>query len=282
MMFKRPFFTTNRAFALATVLGLLAGYLNNGTVFAVASVISEVFINLLKLVSLPIIFLSIVSTASSMDSVSEIKSLGKKVIKYTLFTTVIAAAVALSLYVIIWPVESISNVHLMETTQPLESPNYLKHLIQVIPSNIIQPFAENHVIGVLFIAMILSLSILSLPAHNRKTLHQLFSSLYAAIMKITTWIVAVMPIAVWAFLVLFLKDLQSGLELKSLALYLLCVVSANLIQGFVVLPLFLKWKKISPAMAARGMLPALSVAFFSKSSSAALPMAIKCAEENVG
>jgi Na+/H+-dicarboxylate symporter len=100
-------------------------------------------------------------------------------------------------------------------------------------------------------------------------------------MKVTGWIVMLMPIAIWAFITLFVKDFRQGLEIKSLALYLVCVILANFIQALIVLPLFLKLKGVSPMKMARGMMPALSVAFFTKSSSAALPMAIRCAQENV-
>ena len=271
----------NVIYLIATFLGLLVGYFNLPAINTTASVTSEIFINLLKLVSLPIIFLSIVSTASGMESVEEIKFLGKKVIKYTLMTTIVAASVALGVFLVINPVRTAEI--------PLEAPDvaagsipgYLNFLIQVIPSNIVQPFSENSVIGVLFLAMLLSFAILTLPADKRKVLHSFFSSLYAAIMKITTWIVGLMPIAVWAFVTLFVKDLREGLEVKSLALYLTCVLVANLIQAVIVLPSFLKARQISPLAVFRGMFPALSVAFFSKSSSAALPMAMRCAEENV-
>lgn len=275
-------FSRNKQFALAVLLGLLTGYLNHQPIYTVAATVSEIFMNLLKLVSLPIIFLSIVSTACGMESVTEIKSLGKKVITYTLFTTLIAAALALVLFVTINPVGSVTvaaeNVKVMEQTQP----SYLSYLLQTIPSNIIKPFNENNAVGVLLLAMLLSVSILSLPDHNRKTLHSVFSSLYAAIMKITIWIVQLMPIAIWAFLSLFIKDLKMGLELKSLALYLLCVVAANTIQGLVILPAFLKFKGISPFALAKAMSPSLWVAFFTKSSAAALPTAMRCAEENAG
>ncbi len=90
------YFTPNARIGLATLLGLVAGYCHVPMIDTVAGTVSEVFINLLKLVSLPIIFLSIVSTASGMESINEIKSLGKKVIKYTILTTVIAAAIALA------------------------------------------------------------------------------------------------------------------------------------------------------------------------------------------
>ncbi|MEI8365822.1 MAG: dicarboxylate/amino acid:cation symporter [Parachlamydiaceae bacterium] len=276
-------FTPNLRIAVAAVLGLLAGYLNLPMVDTTASAISEVFINLLKLVSLPIIFLSILSTASGMDSLSEIKILGKPAIKYTLLTTVVAAAVALMFFVIIDPTStSMLLDRTAETGLSAKQGSYYSYLIKSIPSNIVQPFSENHVIGVLFIAMLFSLATLSLPQHNRAVLHSFFSSLYAAVMKITTWIVKLMPVAIWAFITLFFKDFREGLEVKSLALYLTCVLAANFTQALVVLPLFLKSHGISPLKMARGMMPALSVAFFTKSSSAALPMAMKCAQENVG
>jgi Na+/H+-dicarboxylate symporter len=272
----------NKFFIIAVVCGLLAGFADHPMVYSAASVVSDIFISLLKLVSLPIIFLSIVSTASGMESISEIKHLGKKVIKYTLFTTIIAASVALVLFIAISPVRS--QVHGAgdgSAEAATQSTNYLTHLMHVIPSNIVQPFSENNVIGVLFIALILSLAMLTLPQENRKTLNNVFSSLYAAIMKITAFIVRLMPIAVAAFIALFFRDLSAGLEFKNLALYLAVVVLANLFQALVVLPIFLKFKGISPWKMMKGMFPALSVAFFTKSSSAALPMAIKCAEENI-
>lgn len=276
------FFTPNVRIALATVLGLIAGYVNLPAVDAVATGISEVFINLLKLVSLPIIFLSILSTASGMDSIGEIKSLGKPTIKYTLLTTVIAAAIALFLFVVIEPTSVAMPIdQVADVGTAVKQGSYYSYLIKSIPSNIVQPFSENHVIGVLFIAMLFSLATLSLPKQNRAVLHSFFSSLYAAVMKITTWIVQLMPIAIWAFITLFFKDFREGLEVKSLALYLTCVLTANFVQAIIVLPLFLKFHRVSPMKMARAMMPALSVAFFTKSSSAALPMAMRCAQENM-
>jgi len=276
-------YNPNVFFAIAACCGLMAGYLNNEIINSVASAIAELFINLLKLVSLPIIFLSIVSTASGMNSVSEVKTLGKKVLKYTLLTTVISATVALILYVSINPVRGIIHQipQVSENASSINQSGYLTYLADVIPSNFVKPFLENNVISVLFLAIVLSVAILALPDENRKPLHTFFSSFYAAVMKMTSWLVQLMPIAITAFIVLFMRDLQEGLEVKALALYLACVVLANLIQGFVILPIFLKFKGISPVATAKGMFPALSVAFFTKSSAAALPMAMRCAEENL-
>lgn len=269
---------TSIFYIIAAIAGVLTGYCSIPALTESASAISEIFINLLKFVSLPIIFLSIISTASGMESVDEIKFIGKKVIKYTLLTTVMAAAVGLIVFLAVDPVRMI--VEGAVGVAPDMSTSYLRYVIQVVPSNIVKPFVENNVIGVMFIAIALSLSILALPLSNRKILHDFFSSLYAAIMKLTAFLVKMMPIAVWAFTALFFRDLQQGLEVKSLALYLLCVVLANLVQAIIVLPTLLKAKGLSPVGLFRAMLPALSVAFFTKSSAAAVPMAIKCAQEN--
>lgn len=273
----------NIYFALAILLGVGSGYLQHPLVFTAAETLSQIFINLLKLVSLPIIFLSIVSTAASMESLQEIKVLGRKVVKYTLLTTMIAATVALGLFVSIDPVkEQIVNQAAQIGESAAKQPSYLSFFIQIVPSNIIQPFYENNVIGVLFLAMLLSFAIISLPAQHRTTLHTFFSSVYAAIIVMTKWIVKVMPIAIWAFITLFMRDISQGLDVKSLALYLTCVVAANLLQALIVLPTMLKIKGVSPFGLFKHMMPALSVAFFTKSSSAALPMAMRCAEERAG
>lgn len=279
MKLKIP--STNSLIGVAVVLALIAGYLHLPYIYNFAEVISDIFVNLLKMISVPIIFLSIVSTVSGMDNINEFKGLGKKVVKYTLFTTLLSATIALLLFVIIDPVRTDINAQ-NEVVIDTEQKGYLHYLIQTIPSNIIQPFSESNVISVLFLAILLSLATLSLPDENRKTLHSFFSSLYAAIMKVTFWIVQAIPLAIWAFITLFFKDMRNGLEVESLALYLACVLVANLIQGFIVLPIFVKSKGISPIHLAKGMFPALSLAFFSKSSSATLPMAMRCAEERVG
>lgn len=269
-----------KLYFVAVVLGFASGFLSIPAINTTASTISELFINLLKLVSLPIIFLSIVSTITGMESIDEIKHLGRRVIRYTLLTTVIAAVVALTIFLIIDPVRGGLPATLGDVPSDVASGSYLSYLIQAIPSNIVQPFYENNVIGVLFLAMALSVASLTLPSGQRKVLHTLFSSLYAVVMKITLTVIKWIPLAIWAFVTLFILDLRNGLEVESLGYYLACVLLANVVQAVIVLPLLLRVKGVSPKLMLKGMMPALSVAFFSKSSSAALPTAIQCAEES--
>jgi Na+/H+-dicarboxylate symporter len=271
----------NITLPIAIVLGVFGGMWSPAWLRLSATHISEMFINLLRLVSLPIVFLSIVSTASSMGSIGEVKEMGGRVLKYTLLTTMIAASVALGLFLLINPVRTpvvSTDAHIVGT----DGSGYFGYLLKAIPSNVITPFAENNVIGVLILAALLSLAILSLPEKNQSPLHILFSSLLAAVMKVTSWIIKAMPIAIFSFVVLFIHDLKGGLEVESIALFLLCVVAANLVQALVVLPTLLKIKGLSPVWLFKSMFQALSVAFFTKSSGATLPMAVKCAEEKAG
>ena len=125
-----------------------------------------------------------------MENVHELRTLGQKVVKYTLLTTLLAATIALILFVLIDPVRTHLQDIVNQTVPTVKKQgSYFKYVQQIIPSNIVKPFSDNNVIGVLFIALLFSLSIIALPLENRKTLHQFFSSLYAAIMKMTTWIV---------------------------------------------------------------------------------------------
>lgn len=272
------FLKPNVLFAVAVFLGIAFGLADIPAINSMAHLVSEIFIRLLKLVSLPIIFLSLVSTATGMEDYKEFKFMGIRVLRYTLLTTMIAAAVALAFYIIVDPVRGNETLRLAEAVN-LDKTSYFDYFLKAIPSNMLRPFVENQVISVMMIAILLSLSIVALPKEHKAPLHALFHSLFLMIMKITGWIVKLMPFAIFAFIVLFMRDLKLGLEMQAIALYLFCVVMANIVQGCIILPSLLKLNGISPLRLAKQVSPALSLAFFSKSSSATIPMAIKCATE---
>jgi len=271
----------NKSLIVSVIFGLFAGFFAPAWLMATAEICSEIFVNLLRLVSLPIIFLSVVSTLSNMGDLAEVRRLGSRVVRYTCLTTVIAASVALGLFVLIQPVSP--DMVGADAGVVAEGGGYLTYLLNIIPSSPLQPFLEHNVLGVLFLALLLSGAILALPKDNKDVLSQLFSSLFAAVMQMTRFILRLMPFAIWAFIALFIQGWRQGtFGVESLLLYLLCVVGANVIQATVVLPLFLWSKGISPIKTAKAMAPALTVAFFSKSSAAAMPSAMQCAEERLG
>ncbi|MGE0197433.1 MAG: dicarboxylate/amino acid:cation symporter [Simkaniaceae bacterium] len=276
---KRNYFF-NLSMLLALILGGILGSTSIPFVHAGADVVSELFLNMLKLISLPMIFLAIVSTLTRMNSLHEAGYLLKKIFKYTLATTLIAATIGLILFLIIQPVKT------GELSAPAFSPlkeSYLSFLTQIIPPNLIQPFIENNVLGMAFIGTILSLAILKLPDEKGNILRDFFGALFEALLKVTSALILLMPLGIFAFTIQFSRNIQAeSHQLQELLFYGVCVVAANLIQGFVILPLLLKWKKQSPIRVGRAMLPALTMAFFSKSSNATLPLTLECAKNRLG
>ncbi|WP_281647556.1 dicarboxylate/amino acid:cation symporter [Parendozoicomonas sp. Alg238-R29] len=268
---------------LAAVLGILTGFLDIPAINGTAEVIGELFIRLLKLVSTPIIFFSVLSTLTGMGSLHDASILGGRVIRYTLLTTLIAATIALGLFLTINPAGQISTPQVSTIADaPQTQTGYWQYVIEIVPTSFITPFTEGQVISVLFLALVLSLAILSLPIQRRERLQVLFEDLFGAIMKLTSGILKLLPLAVWAFVTGFIESISKDSIGNHLLLYFTCILLANIVQATVVLPLLLSSKGISPAQTFRGMLPALAVAFFAKSSSAALPAAMDAAQTRLG
>jgi len=276
---KKPSF--NLVILLAAFLGIITGLTSFTPLIEIAENISELFIRLLRLVSSPIIFFALLSTLTGMKNILNAASLFKKVLRYTLFTTMVAASVALVLFVIIDPSSAMHDAP-HEAVESTKFEGYTAYLMHLIPTNFISPFIDNQVISVLLLALMFSMAVLSLPERQRGTLSHLFECLFAAIMSMTGYILKLMPLAVWAFITNFFQSVGNEEMLESLSLYIICLIAANMIQALVVLPLCVYVKGVNPLTLFKGVLPALTVAFFSKSSSAALPTVIENLEKNVG
>ncbi|MEC4735299.1 MAG: dicarboxylate/amino acid:cation symporter [Wolbachia endosymbiont of Halictus tumulorum] len=268
------------AMFFSILFAVVAYYLNNEVIFEVAKLFSDIFISLLKLISLPLVFLSIVSTISGLKDSIEIKVLLKKTLFYTLLTTIIAAFVALSFYLFIDPVRKNFISNTIESVSD-SNHNYFSYLKSLIPSNFVQVFLENNVIGSILIAFLMGGAIISLSKEKQDILHQIFSALFDTLLRIAQGLLKFIPLAVWSFITCFLYELKGGSEFHSLFWYFACIMSANFVQAFVILPLLMWYKGISPIQTMKGVMPALTLAFFSKSSSATLPTTIECVQNQL-
>ncbi|QJT94538.1 dicarboxylate/amino acid:cation symporter [Wolbachia endosymbiont of Diaphorina citri] len=268
------------AILFSILFAIIAYYLNNEVIFEIAKLFSDIFISLLKLISLPLVFLSIVSTISGLKDSIEIKVLLKKTLFYTLFTTIVAAFVALSFYLFIDPVRKNFISNTIESVSD-SNHNYFSYLKSLIPSNFVQVFLENNVIGSILIAFLMGGAIISLSKEKQDILHQIFSALFDTLLKIAQGLLKFIPLAVWSFITCFLYELKGGSEFHSLFWYFACIMSANFVQAFVILPLLMWYKGISPIQTMKGVMPALTLAFFSKSSSATLPTTIDCVQNQL-
>lgn len=275
--------TRSYIFILAAIaLGVITALSGQEILLKGADAVATLFMNFLKMIAAPIVFLSITSTLSGMRAFQELRLLGKKVFGYTLLTTLLATAVALFLFLLIDPVSG-NKGSAGGLAPSLEGGSYLSFFLNILPENLIRAFLDNNVIAIAFVAFLLGIAALKLEEESRQRLHGIFSAFFKLMLKTTEFIITLMPVAVWAFTTQLILELRAHFEqFSTLMLFLGCVLGANLVQGFVVLPLLLKLKGLSPWKIARGASRALMLAFFSKSSNATLPVSMKCAEGTLG
>lgn len=270
-------------YLIAILLGVISGWSEILELQTLGQFISDIFIKIFKCISLPIIALSIIVTLSQYNADSHMKKIWQKTLKYTISTTVIAASVAFVLYLLIAP-KNISTLAFNTLTQPsVESKgSYLDFLSNLVPESIFSPFLNHHVMAALVVSIVLGLAIRHIPvAESRVAITHFFKGAHGIFLVITGWVVKIIPVALYGFITTTVVQLKSGVDISGLGGYLAVVVLANVIQGLVILPLFLYFNKIRPYKAMHGMMPALSMAFFTKSSAATLPVTMETAERNL-
>ena len=230
-----------------------------------ANIVADNFVFVLRWFSIPLIGISLLYTGANIKSPKEMYRLGKEVIKYTFSTTYIAALVALGYYLLISPKDS--------------------RLTKIVNYTPLRAEADMSTYGLLLFSTIffaIGISLISLQQNEKmrgdyaKVINKMYDYLQIAIKVLLFFI----PLAMYAFIVIFVAELQAT-NLSALMKYLSCVVLANLTQAFMVLPTFMLLNKVNPVKTLIGSFKALVVAFWSKSSSFALPVAIECATENL-
>ncbi len=264
-------------YTAAILLAILSGITDISWVHQFAETISDIFVKIFKCLSLPLISLSLLVTMTNYEADHTITRLGKKIITYTLGTTIVATIISFLLYMLINPVKIVHISLKDEFASSPEVHSYWQHVSELVPSNILEPFLKHQVMTVLLVTIILGAAIRFIPSKNQKdVIINFFRGLHSVFMTLTRWIVSVIPIALYGFITVSIVQFNQGLDISSIGSYLSVVVLSNLIQGIIILPLWLKWKNISFLETLKGMLPALSLAFFSKSSSGTLPVTVNC------
>lgn len=270
-------------YALCLVLGVIFGFINNLGLNELMNFIATVFTRLFSFIAVPIIALALISTLAKLGKDSSSGKIFKRTIFYTLATTLVAAMVGAILFKAIAPANVPAEIAGTANIGAIQSTSYLDHIINVIPNNILQPFVSGNVLSVLLISAAIGIALAIMPKNERRDgLLNTILGLQDVLFMIIKWIIAVLPIGIMGFTAKLVTELEHGVVLGSVATYFSVVISANLIQMFVILPAFLFLRGLNPIKVARGMLPAVAVAFFSKSSAGTLPVTMASAENNCG
>ncbi len=264
----------------ALIIGAILGLLQIGWIGDVADFVATIYVRLFQLLAVPTIVLAVTMTLASLGKGQEAGRIFAHTITYTLLTTIVAAAVGLLLYVVIapgnLPTETISQQSIADNQPQL---TYIDHLLSVIPNNIVKPFLEGNVLSLLLLAAAIGIALARLPETEQKAvvvkfLHGLQDLLFMMIRGLI-W---TLPVGIVAFAAQLSAQLSAGAIADSLGKYVAVVLGGNLLQFFVVLPLFLLLRGLNPVRTLSKMMPAVLIALFTKSSAATLPVTMGTAE----
>jgi Na+/H+-dicarboxylate symporter len=279
---KRSRLVTAAAYVVAILLGIACGLWGGTLAQGFADFMSSVFVRLFKFISIPIIAVSIISTLARISQSSESGRIFRHTIFYTLTTTILAASTAAVLYVIFKP----SNVSAegAKNIANITEHSYMSYLQSVVPDNFLSPFLSANVLSVLLISAAVGIAIACMKrgSKTQEMLMTFFSALQEVLFILVKWLIAVLPLGIFGFISNFVVEMKQGVSIGGLGTYFGVVLGANFIQMLVVLPLFMLLRGVNPLRVAKGMAPALAVAFFSKSSAGTLPVTMNCSENNVG
>ena len=267
----------------ALILGAFLGFIGNADLNQVLNFIATVFTRLFGFIAVPVIAVSLINTLARLNHGSNGGTIFTHTIFYTLLTTILAATVGLSLFLILAPT-NVPQEMIGTAANPTAgvSTSYLDHIISIVPNNFLQPFVSGNVLSILLVAAAVGLGIASLKSSEGRTaLVKVLTGIQDLLFILIHWLITILPLGIVAFTAQLVTQLEAGVILGGLATYFAAVISSNLLQMFIILPVILLLRRLNPLKVLRGMLPALMVALFSKSSAGTLPVTIASAEDNL-
>lgn len=266
----------------ALVIGALLGVLGIGWLNDLMTFVATVYTRLFQLIAVPTIVLAVITTLAMFGTQKDTGRIFKHALFYTLLTTTVAAAVGLVLYNIIQPGNlpaELVNSGSSQIPKDLSNESYYDHILEVIPNNIVKPFLDGNMLSLLLIAFAVGIGLAKLPDSDRKDVLlkgiEGLQSLLFLLIKALIW---TLPVGIVAFSAQLSAQVSAGVAAESLGKYVAVILGGNVLQIFVVLPLFLLARGINPVRHFGRMMPAVLMALFTKSSAATLPVTMDTAE----
>ena len=269
----------------ALVVGAILGLLGLGWLDEVMNFVATVYTRLFQLLAVPTIVLAVITTFATFGSKGSGRIFGHT-LTYTLLTTIAAAAVGAILYVLIAP----SNLPAGTALEccgaaAAQGPDvtYSDHLLSIIPNNIVKPFLEGNVLSLLLLAFAIGIGLSKLPdSENKSVIVKGLLGLQELLFLLIRWLIWTLPLGIVAFSAQLSAQVSAGVVADSIGKYVLVVLGGNVIQFFVILPLFLLARGLNPIHVLGRMMPAVLMALFTKSSAATLPVTMDTAENRLG
>ncbi|MBL4727873.1 MAG: dicarboxylate/amino acid:cation symporter [Gammaproteobacteria bacterium] len=265
---------------IALVLGAIVGMVWGPGSESIAW-IGTLFVRLIRMVVVPLVFVTLISGVVAMGDPSKLGSLGVKTLAIYMATTLAAITIGLILAVILQPGVGVdfsaTAPEQVQVAIPLS-----ERLMSIVPSNPIAALAEGNMLAIIFFALLVGVSLLTI-GEKGKPVADLMDSSSEMMLRITHWVMEVAPFGVFALIASVAGTQGVGALLDVITLALAVVIGSAVhllvVHGLIIIKLTLK---LSPVMFFRGARDAMLVAFSTSSSSATLPVSMSVAEENLG
>lgn len=277
----RQFAVWMAALLAGAVLGSLGNnYLNNFFDF-----IAAVYTRLFKFAAVPTIALAITTTLATLGAGKNSRRIFLNTMLYTVLTTVAASGAGALLYKFIapgnLPAELVKRGQ-AEVPANLGKFSYYDHLLSVVPDNLLTPALNGNVLSILLVSAAAGIVLAKLrESENVKVLLKGILGLQELLFTLIKALVWTLPLGITAFSAQLAAQMSAGVIAGSLGKYVAVVLGGNILQFFVVLPLFLLARGLNPLKVFKNMLPAVLMALFTKSSAATLPVTVASAENNM-
>ncbi len=291
--------------AIGILLGIISIFTNTrGFIIDYVKPFGTIFLNLLKLIAIPLIFTSLVSGIAGLSNIKKFSKLGVQTFVLYIITTVVAISVGLVLVNLIRPGDYFSQdkrSELMakygqsisadeENTQKLGHRSPLQFLVDMVPENIVKAASNNtSMLQVIVFAVLFGLALISIQEKYSEPVKKFILGLNEVILKIVDFIMLVAPIGVLALMAGLIvdfvgEDVAEGMQLFiSLGLYFLTVLAGLFIIILIFYPSLVKiFSKVPFKQFYKAIFPAQLVAFSTSSSAATLPVTMEQVEKELG
>ena len=281
---------------LALVLGVTGGELL-GDSFDVwgnfINGIGNIFLHAINMIVIPLVFLS---TALGISTMGDSKSMGRiaaKTFGFFILTAIVAASLGVVITSVLRPgygthgcAMEVGEI-LIDAQQPSQT-TLMDRIADIVPNNIFEAFSNGEILPIILFSILLGYFVIHINEERQRTVNATFEAFNDAIMKMTTAIIRLAPIGIFA-IVMALVGKQAGnidemrSNLLSLAFFVIVVWIALIVMGGMVLPLMVgMMAHVSPLRHLKQIYSALMVAFSTSSSYSALPLIISDAKEKFG
>jgi len=267
---------------IAIVLGVLVG-LYIPIVATSLKFIGVVFVNLLKMLVVPLIFASIFTAIAGLGGIDKLKKKGTKTLFFYILTTALAtflAIVAMNIFSIGEPTTTAGLVY--EKATAVKPFSLEAMLVSFIPTNIFNSLTSGSMMQIIIFSILLAVASLYLKQEEQDTLFNFFLAISNAMLQMSKWIIKLTPIGVFSLISFVVAD--QGVDiLVNLWKYMLMVLGVLLVHVLITLPsvLFIV-KKINPYNYLNKVKDAILMAFSTASSAATLPVSLKTVVEKGG